>query len=290
MIDVKMLQPWLEREQHASETIASVLTARLACLLDHPHRDWPVEAAIPPQWYVQLFGPVALQSSLAADGHPPKGDLLPPVALPRRMFAGRRVDFRGDLRIGDTVSRRSRVTSITPKSGRGGEMCFVTLRHELSTARGLAVVEEQDIVYKEAAGAGTVVTGAPAHVDRQAAAQRPKASFSKTLSPDTSMLFRYSAITFNAHRIHYDQGYTKGTEDYPDLVVNGGLSTLLLWEFVSASLNGRLKRSATRNLKPLFVDRAMTLCASEPQADGTVCAWIDDHTGDQAMQATLEVA
>lgn len=288
MIDVTSLQPWFEREQHASDTVGSALTARLASLLNRAPAEWPMDTPIPPEWYVQLFAPLAPQASLAADGHPPKGDLLPPVSLPRRMFAGRRVEFWGDLRIGDMVSRRSRVTSITPKEGSGGDMCFVTLRHELDTSRGLALVEEQDVVYRAAAaGPATAATPARRH---DPALERPQPAFSKTLLPDTSMLFRYSAITFNAHRIHYDQSYTKDTEGYPDLVVNGGLSALLLWDFVRASLDCSIRRSATRNLKPLFVNRALTIHVSQRQEGGTVHAWINDDTGAQALQATLEVA
>lgn len=284
MIDTAAFQAWLERGHEASDTVSATLTARLAALLDRAPADWSAGAELPPQWYVQLFGPLAPQSALAADGHPPKGDLLPPIPLPRRMFAGRRVEFLGELRVGDVVSRQSRVTDITPKQGKSGPMCFVTLRHELSTARGLALVEEQDVVYREAAGEGA--RPAPS----MPAEPVPVAAHRKTLTPDPTMLFRYSAVTFNAHRIHYDLPYATGEEGYPGLVVNGGLSTLLLWDLASARLGRRLRRSATRNLRPLFEGRPLSLALSEPDAQGRLDAWIEDDTGAMALRAELELA
>ena len=295
MIDLAPLLPWLAREERATDTLNASLTARLAALLDAPQQAWPAGTPVPASWYVQLFGPTAQQSTLGPDGHPPKGGLLPPVPWPRRMFAGRRVQFPGDLRIGDEVTRVSCVTAIEPKSGRSGEMCFVTLRHTLSTPRGLAVVEEQDVVYRPAIdqqaalSAGSARSTGPASTATTATAPR-RASFSRTLVPDTTLLFRYSAVTHNAHRIHSDLAYAREVEGYPGLVVNGGLSTLLLWQMVGQHVAGTLRRSATRNLKPLFADRALTLCAAPGAHPGLLQAWVQDDSGAVAIDAELELS
>jgi 3-methylfumaryl-CoA hydratase len=288
MIDLALLLPWLERETRAVDTVSASLTARLAALLDRPQRKWSDGDAVPASWYVQLFGPTAPQSVLGPDGHPPKGELLPPVPWPRRMFAGRRIELPGDLKVGDEVVRTSRVTAIEPKTGRSGEMCFVTVRHELTTRRGLAVVEEQDVVYRPALEQGA---STPAAAQGKSATGEPvmrQAQFVRTLVPDTTLLFRYSAITNNAHRIHYDLPYARDVEGYPALVVNGGLSTLLLWELAGKSFDGRLHKSTTRNLKPLFVDRTITLCASSGAREGGVQAWVQDDTDAVAIEADLE--
>jgi 3-methylfumaryl-CoA hydratase len=206
------------------------------------------------------------------------------------MFAGRRIELPGDLKVGDEVVRTSRVTAIEPKTGRSGEMCFVTVRHELATSRGLAVVEEQDVVYRPALERGAAPpASAPGNAAASETAVR-QARFSRTLLPDTTLLFRYSAITNNAHRIHYDLPYARDVEGYPALVVNGGLSTLLLWELAGKSFDGRLRKSTTRNLKPLFVDRTITLCASPGVRAGSVQAWVQDDMGAIAIEADLEFA
>ncbi len=287
MIDLQPLLPWLEKASEATDVVCAPLTARLAALLDQQTQAWPGGKAIPSSWYVMLYGPTELQSRLGPDGHPPKGNVLPPVPYPRRMFAGRRVEFPGDLRIGDEVRRVSRVTAITPKRERSGPMCFVTLRHELHTERGLAVIEEQDVVYRPEIGQAADTSKPPA--PDAAPAPRQPAAFTATLVPETTLLFRYSAITNNTHRIHYDVTYTREIEGYPDLVVNGGLSTLLLWEFAEQSAGAKLTRSSTRNLFPLFVGRPLTLNVSAAQG-GKSSAWVADSTGKIAIEAELEFA
>jgi 3-methylfumaryl-CoA hydratase len=232
---------------------------------------------------VLLFTTTERQSGLSADGHPAKGGLLPPVPLPRRMFAGRRVEFRDALRIGDEVGRVSRIHSIVPKTGRSGQMCFVTVRHEISSPRGLAVVEEQDIVYREQSKPGAAAREA---TPEAAAAAAP---WSRSLTPDPTLLFRYSALTFNAHRIHYDTEYARGTEGYPDLVVNGGLTTLLLWEFAKQQTGRELRSSATRNVKALYLNRELTLTGG-PGESGRVLLRALDAAGAPAIEAELEMA
>ncbi len=267
-----MLNEWIGKQERADDEVTLSAARRLAALLDSP-REFRRGDAIPGAWYGVLFTPTARQSALGPDGHPAKGQFLPPVPLPRRMFAGRRISFHEPLRIGDEASRVSTVQSITPKQGRSGEMCFVTVRHEITGPRGLAVREEQDIVYRK--------ESRPPTGEKKKLSEN--AEWSKIVTPDATMVFRYSAITFNAHRIHYDTAYTRGTEGYPDLVVNGGLTTLLLWEFAAARSGKTLKSSVSRNLKPLFVNRPVTLCMSKSRV------WALDAEGDKAIEAELEL-
>jgi 3-methylfumaryl-CoA hydratase len=278
-----MLQEWIGRQQQASDEVSLAAIRRLAALLDVPPRPYKRGDTIPKGWYVVLFTPEERQSLLGPDGHPEKGQFIPPVALPRRMFAGRRVGFHDALRIGDEVNRLSRIARIEPKQGRSGKMCFVTVRHEISGPRGLAVVEEHDIVYRE-----EPKPGAP----KPQAAPAPgagSAEWTRAIVPDSVLLFRYSAATFNSHRIHYDIDYVRNTEGYPDLVVNGGLMTLLLWDLATSESGRELKSSSSRNLKALFVNRPITVCGMPVAAENKARMWALDAEGDLAIEAELEL-
>ena len=275
-----MLEEWIGRQEEARDEVTAPAVRRLAALLDLPPDDWRRGRAMPGPWYVVLFGPETRQSALGPDGHPAKGQFLPPVPLPRRMFAGRRVWFHAPLCIGDEVTRVSRIQSIAPKQGRSGAMCFVTVRHEIAGPRGVAVVEEQDLVYREASPAATA--------KREASPAPDNPDWTRTLTPDPTMVFRYSAITFNAHRIHYDAAYTREQEGYPDLVVNGGLTTSLLWEFATSETGMAIKSSASRNVKALFVNRPVTLCGRRSEGE-KVRVWALDADNELALDAGLEM-
>jgi 3-methylfumaryl-CoA hydratase len=277
-----VLRDWIGREEETHDEVTAPAVRRFAALLDLSPDDYRRGTTIPGPWYVVLFGPEARQSALGPDGHPAKGQFLPPVPLPRRMFAGRRVWFHAPLAIGDEVSRVSRIQAITPKQGRSGAMCFVTVRHEMTGPRGLAVVEEQDLVYREAAPA------APEKREAAPPPQLPPPDWTTAVTPDPTMVFRYSAITFNAHRIHYDAGYAREKEGYPDLVVNGGLTTSLLWELARSRTGREIESSASRNVKALFVGRPVTLSG---RADGgQVRVWALDADGALALDAELEMS
>jgi len=276
------LHEWIGRQQQASDEVSLAAIKRLAALLDVPLRPYRRGDAIPRGWYVVLFTPEDRQSLLGPDGHPHKGQFIPPVPLPRRMFAGRRVEFHDVLRIGDEVNRLSRIARIEPKQGRSGKMCFVTVRHEISGPRGLAVVEEHDIVYREEP---------KPRAPKPEAAPAPgadSAQWTRSIVPDSVLLFRYSAVTFNSHRIHYDADYVRDKEGYPDLVMNGGLMTLLLWELATSKSGRELRSSSSRNVKALFVNRPITVCGKLLAAENKARMWALDAEGDLAIEAELE--
>ena len=268
---------WIGRARTQEDEITRPALRRIVAMLDRTD-DIPMGAPIPRHWYAMFFPEIAPQSGLGPDGHPRKGDFLPPVPLPRRMFAGRRVTFLAPLCVGDLATKHSEITAITPKTGRSGNMVFVTIRHTIRVGAVVALIEEQDVVYREppAPGAHTQTPAAPL----------PPAAWSETVTPDTVLLFRYSAITFNGHRIHYDADYTRTTEGYPALVVNGGLTLLLLLEAATRA-HGRPPRSlSVRNLRPLHAGGALTL-AGRAIADGAATAWAEDTSGARAVAAEL---
>ncbi|MDB5804670.1 MAG: hypothetical protein JWN73_1992 [Betaproteobacteria bacterium] len=280
-----MLQEWIGREERSDDQVALAGSRRMAALLNQQASEIKRGGTVPAHWYVMLFTPTAPQSGLGPDGHPAKGQFLPPVALPRRMFAGRRSWFHLPLTIGDEVKRVSRIQSITPKTGRSGEMVFVTVRHEMSVPAGLAVVEEQDIVYR----AEQPAEGAKPEAKAEAAKpDEEKGEWTRIFEPTPTTLFRYSAITFNAHRIHYDLPYTQGTEGYPNLVVNGGLTTLMLWDLVTSQTGRTLKSSNSKNLKPLFVGQPISLNA-RMSGENQITAWAINAKGERAIEAQLEL-
>lgn len=280
-IDVNELQSWVGRHETVVDYVTQPAVHRLSATLDREDPFPRVGDPLPIGWYSILFPRVVRRSEIGHDGHPKRGDFLPPVPLPRRMFAGRRTEFVSDLRVGDEVSKRSAIASVQPKTGRSGQMVFVTVRAEISSPRGLAIVEEQDIVYRgEPDPKAAPAPAQPAPAD---------AKWSKTVTPDEVMLFRYSALTFNGHRIHYDNPYVTQKEGYPALVMNGGLTTLLIYELLRAHAPRPVRKLASRNVKPLFVNQPVRIGA-QPGADGTVECWAATPDGALAVSAQAELA
>ena len=290
-----LLSDWIGRAEEAHDEVTGPAAARVAALLDLAPRPFRRGDAIASAWYVMLFGPLAPQASLAEDGHPAKGQFLPPVALPRRMFAGRRVSFHEGLRVGDEMRRQSTILRIAEKQGRSGPMCFVTVRHEIGGPRGLAVIEEQDIVYRgesRTSSSGAPPTPNPSPQGGGEARSRDGElahTWSQVITPTPAMVFRYSAITFNAHRIHYDWPYTRDVEGYPGLVVNGGLTTLLAWHSAARASGQAVRASATRNLRPLFVGRAITITAGAVGAGGSQRVVVSNDAGEACLEADLKL-
>jgi 3-methylfumaryl-CoA hydratase len=250
--DAASINAWLGRTHRDEDEITLGAVERLAATLDQDPAAFRRGSEMPESWYAILFGPIAQESNIGLDGHPKTGDFMPPLEGTRRMFAGRRTTFHRPLRIGDRVARVSTVTRAEAKSGRTGAFTLVTITHEISSPSGLALTEEQDVVYRAAIEAGTTAK------QTEAAPVADKPEWSKPIPLDTVLLFRYSALTFNAHRIHYDLPYTREVEGYPALVMNGGLTVLLLVETARPHLRRPIAAYAARAVSPLFVGTTVT--------------------------------
>jgi 3-methylfumaryl-CoA hydratase len=278
--DLEKLKEWIGQKESDIDYVTVPAVHRLAATLD---RDDPMPKLgdpLPVGWHQILFPRVVRHSQIGADGHPKRGDFLPPVPLPRRMFAGKRTTFHADLRVGDEVRRDSVIKDVAVKQGRTGMMVFVTVKTELTSPRGLAITEEHDYVYREAAG-----PGAPPQPAQPAPG---KAVWSRAVTPDPVMLFRYSALTFNGHRIHYDLPYVTQVEGYPGLVMNGGLTTLLVFELARARASTPIRHITSRNVRALFVNQPITL-GGEPSADKkTARLWALNPEGALALTAEAE--
>ena len=247
MNDAALTKDWLGRTRRDEDEITLGAVQRLAATLDQDPTVFRRGSEMPESWYAILFTPIARESTLQPDGHLVTGDFLPPLHGTRRMFAGRRTKFIKPLKIGDMVRRVSTLTRAEPKTGRTGSFTLVTVVHEISGPAGLALTEEQDIVYRAAVETGTVAA------QREAARVTEKPTWSTPIELDPVLVFRYSALTFNAHRIHYDLPYARDVEGYPALVMNGGLTALLLIETARPHLSRPIIAYAARALSPLFV-------------------------------------
>jgi len=244
-------EAYLGRTETRSDVVSPLLVQGLAATLDLP--DPGVE--LPPLWHWLLFQPYAPASSLGPDGHPRRGGFMPPVDdLPRRMWAGGEVAFLAPLHVGEPVTRTSTITAIEEKFGGSGRLVFVTVRHEIAGERGPAIGETHDIVYRGSDGAAVKPAAA--------APPLPTDALTRRIWPDTVLLFRYSALTANGHRIHYDQDYATRVENYPGLVVHGPLQVTLLTALAREAAGGaRPARVTYRGRRPAFHDRELTLAA-----------------------------
>ncbi len=286
-LDGDTLLAWVGKRETRTDVIDARPVALLSATLD---RDDPPPRRgdiLPPLWHWLYFLPAYRQSELGPDGHARRGGFLPPVPLPRRMWAGSRIEWQRPLRIGDEVSRSSRIVSVDSKRGRSGELVFVVVRHELATAPGLALAEEHDIVYRE--------LRSPA-VDRDASAPvstpAPGAvAWTRRIVPDDVLLFRYSALTFNSHRIHYDRRYVTEVEGYPGLVVHGPLLATLLVDLLRRQRpDAMLRHFEFRAVKPLFDVAPFDVCG-RPEDDGyKISLWVQGADGAVAMRATATLA
>jgi len=274
--DPDILQQWIGREEVLEDTLHPGPANLMEMTLDRA----PVLGigdALPPLWHWIYFLRSAPLSALGRDGHPAKGGFLPPVALPRRMWAGGRFGFNGDVHIGEHVRKKSVIKDVALKKGRSGALCFVTVRHEVGNQTGTAFWEEHDIVYREDPTPGTPprVTD-PVGDDWQ---------HNETITPSEVMLFRYSALTFNGHRIHYDRDYARDVEGHGGLVVHGPLIATLLMHLSKRVMGGARPASFDfRAASPLFDTAPFTLHARQDGRKVTLAAATPE--GRLAMQAT----
>ncbi|HRO82214.1 MAG TPA: MaoC family dehydratase N-terminal domain-containing protein [Alicycliphilus denitrificans] len=281
------LQTWQGRTETLGDSIAAVPVQALSATLD---RDDPAPAAgtpLPPLWHWMYFLPHARASEIGPDGHPKRGGFLPPVPLPRRMWAGGRLAWEpaNPLCVGQQVQRRSTIRSVKHKAGRTGELLFVLVEHQYHNERGLALTEEHDIVYRSAARPSDP---APPPQTPPLAGQQ---AWSRTIAADDVLLFRYSALTFNGHRIHYDRKYVTEVEGYPGLIVHGPLIATLLLDLLRREMPGaQVAAFDFRAVRPTF-DLHPFSVHGKPSADGrTVELWAQDHEGFLTMQGTATLA
>jgi 3-methylfumaryl-CoA hydratase len=219
-------------------------------------------------------------SEIGSDGHPARGGFLPPVPLPRRMWAGGQIEFIDPLRVGDTVTRSSRISDVTMKTGSTGALCFVSVDHTITTPRGTAIRERHDIVYRDIAPAGDA-KAAPAPTPAPA----PAAKHRESHMADPVLLFRYSALTFNGHRIHYDRDYVTKVEGYPGLIVHGPLQASLLIEFAAKLRGGKPPaKFVYRGVSPLFDGAEFSVNGNETAAGLEV--WTANAAGVPTMKGT----
>jgi len=275
------LQSWVGRSETADDVVSPTPFAALCATLDRAPQRPPPGTALPPLWHWLYFLPMPRRSDLGPDGHAKRGGFLPPVPLPRRMWAGSRIEWQAPLAIGDEVSRNSSIVSVVPKHGRSGDLVFVVVRHEISTPAGLALVEEHDIVYRGLA---------PPEGERALAASGSQsvgpAAWTRRIVPDDVLLFRYSALTFNSHRIHYDRRYVTEVEGYPGLVVHGPLLATLLVDLLRRQHpDASLRRFEFRAMAPLFDVAPFDVCG-RPEGNGQVSLWAQGLDGALAMRAT----
>lgn len=273
---------WLGKKEQRTEVIDPVRVAAFAATLDLTTDPEPGEE-LPPGWQWLFFNPVARRRELGADGHPKRGGFLPPIDLPRRLWAGSRITYLEPVIIGETATRHSEIVQIQNKAGRRGPLWFVTVKHITSMNDRVCSVEEQDIVYR-----GTLPSGTAPPPTEPAPAQ---AQWSREVHTDTTLLFRYSALTFNGHRIHYDQAYAQQVEGYPDLLVHGPLTATLIQQFVLDCHPGhRLKTFNFRGANPLYVGRPFTLQGQLDPATDTINTWARGPEGELSMQAVATLA
>ena len=274
---------WIGNAREQRERIDTALTAGMSAALDRDDAPTKDGDPLPPCWHWMFFRDATVQSKLGTDGLPARGALMPPVPLPRRMWAASQIRFLAPLRLGEMALKRSEIASITEKSGKSGRLVFVNLRHTvLNAADEVAIEEEQNIVYTEAPKSGAMPPPRPAPEE---------AAWRRELRPDPVMLFRYSALTFNPHRIHYDQPYCTQEEGYPGLVVHGPLIATLMVDLCRRSRpDAEIKEFSFRALSPLFVDHAMTLGGAPSENGLSATVWAANDQGGLASQGEVKFA
>jgi len=280
-IDLAPLQAWIGREEVRSDIISAAPVARLSAALDYGESRAVQGQTLPLPWHWLYFLPATAASDVDVDGHGKRGGFLPPVPLPRRMWAASSIQVQVPLAVGDRVRRASAVVDVSHKQGGSGQLVFVTLRHRVFRQQGpaadgqLALEEEQSLVYREAAG-----SGAPSRVMPPPA----EAQWSRRILPDPVLLFRYSALTFNSHRIHYDRDYAIGVEGYPGLVLQGPLTATLLLDLLYREVPGaQVVTFSFRGIRPLLEGQPLQV---QGRLDGrSARLWALDASGALAMEA-----
>ncbi len=280
-MQLENLRDWIGRTETRDDHVAPAPVAAMAATLDLDTIELRPGAPLPPLWHWLYFTPLARHSEIGHDGHAKRGGFLPPVPLPRRMWAGGRLAFRHPLRVGESITRVSKIDAVKIKSGQSGSLVFVTVGHQISNAAGIAIDEEHDIVFRDSPG-----PDAPAPTPQAAPIDE---TFQREIAPDPVLLFRYSALTFNGHRIHYDLPYVTEVEGYPGLIVHGPLIATLLVDLLRRQFShARVSRFSFRAVRPLFDIHRFSVCG-RAEGDGWVKLWARDHQGWLAMDASAKL-
>jgi 3-methylfumaryl-CoA hydratase len=277
-VDIEACKAWIGRSTEEVDIITPRLLAEYGVTFDPFLADIP-GAEVPLGFHWCLSPHLAPLSALGRDGHPAKGGFLPPVPLPRRMWAGGSIDYHGALKPGDHVRRRATILSIEAKQGRSGPLCFIGVRYEYFSERGLAISEQHDIVYREEA---TSDRDKPTDAGKAPAAEQNLLESSWTVTPTPTMLFRYSAMTFNGHRIHYDQPYATSVEGYEGLVVHGPMQAALMLNLAAASRRSVPRRFTYRGLAPLIAGQPFQVRLQH--AADSLCCFTQVNGGPINMQ------
>ena len=274
------LTAWIGRSETRSDLIGATPALALNATLDHPETGFVSGTPLLPLWHWLYFLPLHRQSEIGADGHAKRGGFLPPVPLPRRMWAGSQFEFRAPVRVGDAVERTSTIADVSSKEGRTGKLVFVKVRHEVrcNGAADPAIIEFHDIVYREARR--------PDDVEPPPQRAATGAAWQREIVPDDVLLFRYSALTFNGHRIHYDRKYVTEVEGYPGLIVHGPLIATLLMDLVRRNApQAEIASFRFKAVRPTF-DLNPFRVNGQLQDDGkTIKLWAEDHEGWLTMDA-----
>jgi len=274
-LDLDHLRQWIGRTEEASDIVTAQLVKGLRATLFLDIGTPTTGDAAPFTVHWCLAQPVFPMSMLSADGHPTRGGFLPPVPLPRRMWAGGELEFLDPLRVGDETKRTSRISDVTVKTGSTGTLCFVAVEHVVTTPRGVAIRERQDIVYRDMGGAVPAPAKAPP--------PPPAAKHRETHVSDPVLLFRYSALTFNGHRIHYDRDYVTKVEGYPGLIFHGPLQAALIVELAAQLRNGKPPTKLSyRGVQPLFEGTEFSVNAND--RDSGLDLWIANAEGQPTMK------
>ena len=277
------LRAWVGRQEIREDLATAAPLNGMAATLDHQAAQvYALGDIVPPLWHWAYFLPTPRQSQLGTDGHPVKGGFLPPISLPRRMWAGSQIEFLRPVHVGEKISRRSTISDVSFKEGRTGSLAFVKLRHETSNEGGIAIVENQDIVYRN--------PPKPGEGPATPTIARTDAHWSRKVQPTAPLLFRYSALTFNGHRIHYDRPYAEREEGYSGLVVHGPLIATLLLDLLRSELPAaRVVAYDFRAVRPLLDTTTFEVCG-RTSVDGAVNLWAMDSEGILATSATARLA
>jgi 3-methylfumaryl-CoA hydratase len=275
------LRTWIGRRQVVEDDIALTTVRRIAAMLDLEPDRFVAGVALPPHWFSMFFQNNAMQHDIGPDGHPNQGIFLPPIPLPRRMGAGRRVKIMGVLRACEPAKRTAEVVAITPKTARTGSLVVLTMRHTIESNGRTVAVEDFDAVYREG------ITPGESNALPKPIKPPAKATWSKTFELTNALVFRYSAITWNAHRIHYDADYARRHEGYPEAVQNGGLTLQLIIDAALPHLKGKLSGFEARLTRPLWVSDRLIAEGGAAQA-GRMSCWGVDKDGYQCATVELE--